>query len=175
MIEVALFEPEIAGNVGNIIRTCMCFNASLSIIGYIPFQINDKNLKRAGMDYAIGFPVKFYKSIEEFDIDHQDSDVIYITRYGEKNYSKFDLDARGRKICLMFGRESTGIPKEVLKKHLDKCARIPMVEDARSLNLSNSVAIVLSETQRQSEYEGLSEVETLKGAEFLKNWENPYK
>lgn len=175
MIEIALYEPEIAGNVGNIIRTCLCLNASLSIIGYIPFQLNDKTLKRAGMDYALNFPIKFYKDIDEFDNAHKDFKVIYVTRYASKSYSEFDLDSRNVDLCLMFGRESTGIPKEILQKHLSSCGRIPMVENARSLNLSNSVAIVLSEAQRQSEFMGLSKTESIKGKDFLKNWKNPLK
>lgn len=175
MIEISLYEPEIAGNVGNIIRTCLCLNASLSIIGYIPFQLSDKTLKRAGMDYAIGFPINFYKDINEFDNNHNNYDVVYITRYADKTYSDFNLDARNKNLCLMFGRESTGIPKEILQNHLSSCARIPMVENARSLNLSNSVAIVLSEAQRQSSFEGLSRIECIKGKDFLKNWKNPLK
>lgn len=174
MIEVCLYEPEIAGNVGNIIRTCLCLNARLSIIGYIPFQLNDKTLKRAGMDYAIGFPIKFYKDVAEFDADHKGVKVVYVTRYGEHTYSDFDLDERKGPVCLMFGRESTGIPKEVLKEHLAFCARIPMVPKARSLNLSNSVAIVLAEAMRQSSFDGLCRTETIKGADFLEKWVDPY-
>ncbi len=170
MIEVSLYEPEIAGNVGNIIRTCLCLGASLSIIGYTPFDITDKSLKRAGMDYALGFPIVKYPDIEAFDKAHVGKIVYYVTRYGVSCYAKRDLTGAGKDVCLMFGRESTGIPKEVLKDHLDMTVRIPMVAEARALNLANSVAIVLSECQRQRDFKGLSYLETIKGPDFLKNW-----
>lgn len=167
MIEISLYEPEIAGNVGNIIRTCMCLNASLSIIGYTPFDLSEKTLKRAAMDYAVNFKITRYRNIEEFDKAHQDIEVFYVTRYGTSNYAERDYKAAER-ICLMFGRESTGIPKEVLYEHLDHTVRIPMVPSARSLNLSNSVAIVLAEACRQRGFENLCPRETIKGADYLK-------
>ncbi len=170
MIEIALYEPEIAGNVGNIIRTCLCLGAGLSIIGYTPFDVNDKNLKRAGMDYAIGFPIKHYPDMALFDKNHQADAVFYVTRYGTSNYVERNIGNEGRDVCLMFGRESTGIPKDVLQKHLDHTVRIPMVREARALNLANSVAIVLAECQRQRGFAGLSREETIKGADFLKEW-----
>lgn len=175
MVEIALFEPEIAGNVGNIIRTCMCLNASLSIIGYIPFELSDRTLKRAGMDYAIGFPIVQYPNMEAFDKAHRGIKVFYVTRYSDICYASANIGNDNKDVCLMFGRESTGIPKDVLHAHLESCVRIPMVKEARSLNLANSVAIVLAECQRERGFEGLSETETIKGKDFLKNWTSKAK
>lgn len=169
MIEVCLYEPENPGNVGNIIRTCMCLNASLDIIGYTPVDLRQKTLQRAKLDYTTRMTL--YPTYEDFIKEKKDARIIYVTRYASKSYSSFDYRTDGdTPIILMFGRESTGIPKTILRNNLDSCARIPMIPNARSLNLADSVSLVLGECQRQRGFEGLSEKETLKGEDFILNW-----
>lgn len=167
MNRVVLFQPEKPSNVGNIIRTCMAFDCSLTIIGPLTFTLNDKALKRAEMDYAIGFEIERFETIDDFLKVHGDEDGYYVTRYSKKIYSEYDLSKVERNHWFMFGRESTGIPKDVLLKHYEKTMRIPMAIDARSLNLSNSVAIILSEAIRQQGFYSLSTEETIKGSDFI--------
>ena len=155
MINVVLFQPEKPQNTGNIMRTCVASGTKLHIIGPLTYKIDDKGLKRAGMDYLVGFNFEYYDSYEEFKNKNDNPVVHYITRYGKKAPSDIDF--------------STGIPKEILKDHLDYCYRIPMIEGVRSLNLSNCVAIVVYEILRQQKYVGLSSVETIKGESFLES------
>lgn len=170
MNRIVLFQPEKPANVGNIIRTCMAFDCKLSIIGPLSFELNDKNLRRAEMDYAIGFPIEMFSSLDEFYKAHPNEEGFYVTRYSDKVYSEYDVSDSSKNYFFMFGRESTGIPKDVLKSHLDHTMRIPMAINARSLNLSNSVAIVLSEALRQQDFPSLATIETIKGRDFLKNY-----
>ena len=167
MINVVLFQPEKPLNTGNIMRTCVASGTMLHIIGPLTYKIDDKGLKRAGMDYLVGFEYKYYDSYEEFVSKNNNPIVHYITRYGKKAPSDIDFSSINDDVYVMFGKESTGIPKEILKDHLDKCYRIPMIEGVRSLNLSNCVAIVVYEILRQRDYEGLSGVETIKGEDYL--------
>ena len=167
MINVVLFEPEKPLNTGNIMRTCVASGVKLHIIGPLTYKIDDKGLKRAGMDYLKGFSYGYYDSYEEFVNKNNSPTIYYITRYGKNAPSEIDFKAIDKDIYIMFGKESTGIPKEILKDNLEYCFRIPMVEGVRSLNLSNCVAIVVYEILRQRNYEGLSKVETIKGADFL--------
>lgn len=169
MIEVCLYEPENPGNVGNIIRTCMCLNASLDIIGYTPVDLRQKTLQRAKLDYTTR--MNLYPTYEAFLKEKKGAKIIYVTRYASKDYASFDYKTEGdTPVILMFGRESTGIPKTILRDNLDSCARIPMIPEARSLNLADSVSLVLGECQRQRGFEGLSKKETLKGEDYLINW-----
>lgn len=170
MNRIVLFEPEKPGNVGNIIRTCMALDAKLTIIGDLTFDVNDKTLRRAEMDYAIGFDIERVKTIDEFLEKHPDLEGYYVTRYSNKVYSDYDLSSITKNYFFMFGKESTGIPKEVLKEHFDHTMRVPMAIDARSLNLSNTVAIILSEALRQQNFPNLSTTETIKGKDFLANY-----
>ena len=165
---VVLYEPEKPSNVGNIIRTCSAFNARLIIIGNLTFELSDKSLKRAGMDYFIGFRIKRYETFDDF-FTYEKGDYFYVTRYSEKTYSEFDLSDVRKTNYFLFGKESSGLPKELLKSNYESCMRIPMAIDARSLNLSNSVAIVLSEALRQQDFFSLAKHETIKGEDFLKN------
>ena len=150
-------------------RTCVASGTKLHIIGPLTYKIDDKGLKRAGMDYLVGFEYEYYNSYEEFVIKNNNPSVYYITRYGKKAPSEINFRDINEDIYVMFGKESTGIPKEILKDNLDYCFRIPMVSDIRSLNLSNCVAIVVYEILRQRNYEGLSRVETLKGENYLED------
>lgn len=170
MNRVVLFEPEKPANIGNIIRTCMAFDCALTIIGKLTISLDEKALKRAEMDYAIGFEIERFDTIEDFLSVHGKEDGYYVTRYSEKTYSDFDLHEITSDHWFMFGRESTGIPKDVLKANYGKTMRIPMAINARSLNLSNSVAIILSEALRQQNYFSLATTETIKGRDFLKNY-----
>jgi len=170
MIHVILYQPEKPLNTGNIMRTCMASNTMLHIIGPLTYKIDDKGLKRAGMDYLKEVNFKYYDTYESFVKENNNPRVFYITRYGEKVHS--DINFQEDENCyIMFGKESTGIPKKILKDHLEDCYRIPMVEDARSLNLSNCVAIMVYEALRQKDYPNLSKYEVIKGKNFLQNYE----
>ena len=169
MINVVLFQPEKPLNTGNIMRTCVASGVKLHIIGPLTYKIDDKGLRRAGMDYLVGFNYEYYESYEEFVNKNNAPSVYYITRYGKVAPSEINFKNIKEDIFVMFGKESTGIPKDILKDHVDYCFRIPMIEGVRSLNLSNCVAIVVYEILRQRNYEGLSRVETIKGEDFLIN------
>lgn len=169
MIEVCLYEPENPGNVGNIIRTCMCLNASLAVIGYTPADLRKKTLERAKLDYTAR--LSLFPDYSTYLSQRKGALIVYVTRYGKKPYSSFDYRTKqGVPAVLMFGRESTGIPKSILRENLSMCARIPMVGEARSLNLADSVSLVLGECQRQRGFEGLSLEEVIKGPDHLKEW-----
>jgi tRNA (cytidine/uridine-2'-O-)-methyltransferase len=167
MIYIVLFEPEKPANVGNIIRTCMAFGTGLIIVGPLSFDLDDKSLKRAGMDYLVGFPIEQDKDLDEFYQKHGNQDVFYVTRYSKNIYTEADFSKLTGDLYLMFGRESTGIPHKVLLANYEKTLRIPMVPEARSLNLANSVAIVLAEAERQRKFFGLATREAIKGEDFL--------
>lgn len=171
MINVVLYEPEIPQNTGNIMRTCMAMNCRLHLIEPMGFKITDKSLKRAGMDYVKKLDYKIYPDWQTFYNMHEGS-YYYITRYGEKTPSEFDykLD-EGKDIYLVFGKESTGIDKHILHDNYDRCVRIPMVAEARSLNLSNCVAICVYEVLDQLGFPELSHTEVIKGKDFLQQFD----
>ena len=166
MINIVLFEPEIPQNTGNIMRTCAGTGAKLHLIRPLGFSLDEKSIKRSGVNYIEHCDYKIYDNIEEF-FNENDGEMFYLTRYGKKPHSSFDFTKINRDIYLIFGKESTGIPKEMLKDHLDRCFRIPMNGNIRALNLSNSVSIVLFEVLRQLDYPGLSKTETFKGENYL--------
>ena len=167
MIHVILYRPEKPQNTGNIMRTCVAINAHLHIIGPISFSIDSKDLKRVSMDYIENLKMDFYPTYEDFKSKFKGKDIFYITRYADKSYSSFDFSNPVDDIYVMFGRESTGIPHEILLEHKENLARIPMVPDARSLNLSNCVAIICYEILRQQNFPNLSTSEAIKGSNFL--------
>ena len=169
MLHIILYRPEKPQNTGNIMRTCVAIHAKLHIIGPLTFSIDSKDLKRVGMDYIDDLKMEYYEDYEDFVKRSQLDNVYYITRYSNKVYSSFDLSNPVDDIGLMFGRESTGIPHDILRDHPNKCMRIPMVPEARSLNLSNCVAIVAYEVLRQQKYHELSTSEAIKGEDFLIN------
>ncbi|MGI6608840.1 MAG: tRNA (cytidine(34)-2'-O)-methyltransferase [Erysipelotrichaceae bacterium] len=168
MIHIVLFEPEIPQNTGNIIRTAMATNSILHLIKPYGFVLNERHLQRASMDY-----IDKARIIEHLNWDcfistlKENDEVFYLSRYGHKYPASFDYSKVKGDIYLIFGKESTGIPKNILKSNLDKCIRLPMTENARSLNLSNTVAIMVYEVLRQLDYPGLSKDECQKGADFL--------
>lgn len=167
MINIVLFEPEIPQNTGNIMRTCVVFNMKLHIIEPIGFSLDEKHLKRAHMDYIDKLDYKIYKNWNEFYSKHNDGQYAYFTRYAMKSFDECKFDANQSNIYLVFGKESTGIDKHILKDNLEYCYRIPMIADARSLNLSNTVAIGAYECLRQIGFDGLSDREVIKGEDFL--------
>lgn len=169
MNNVILFQPEKPANTGNILRTIAATGAKLHIIGPLLFELNDESLKRAGMDYITTADFIYYDSLEDFFNKNKDITIHFVTRYGHKTCDSFDFSLPYEDYYVMFGKESSGIPKELLKNNLDKCIRIPMLPNARSLNLSNSVAIVLYEMLRQQEYYGLASDEQIKGDTWLED------
>lgn len=140
MIHVVLFEPEIPGNTGNIMRTCAGTDTKLHLIKPLGFSLEDKYVKRSGVNYIDKCDYKVYENIEEF-FKKNEGTYYFLTRYGTKSYTSFDYSNKNENIYFIFGKESTGIPKEILKKYLDHCMRIPMNSNIRALNLSNSVAL----------------------------------
>ena len=166
MIHVVLFEPEIPQNTGNIIRTCMAFGMKLHLIEPLGFYMDEKHLRRAGMDYIRDTDFTLWPDWKTF-AENNKGVYFYATRYGRKAPSDFDFQKITEDIYLIFGKESTGIPKEILRNDLLHCMRIPMVPSARSLNLSNCVAIVAYEVLSQRNYENLSGEEVIKGSDWL--------
>ncbi|MGN0804515.1 MAG: tRNA (uridine(34)/cytosine(34)/5-carboxymethylaminomethyluridine(34)-2'-O)-methyltransferase TrmL [Candidatus Coproplasma sp.] len=150
MFNVVLVEPEIPQNTGNIARTCAATGCVLHLIKPLGFEISDKYLKRAGLDYWQFVEVKIWESFEELERAYPSSRFYYYTtkarlRYDEAKYSDGDF--------LVFGKETKGLPEELLIKHPETCVRIPMIGQLRSLNLSNSVAIAVYEGLRQNGFE----------------------
>lgn len=169
MIHVVLYRPEKPQNTGNIMRTCVAIHACLHIIGPLSFSIDSKDLKRVGMDYIDDLKMFYYETYEEFAKQHGNEKIYYVTRYADNVYSSFDFSDPIKDIYVMFGRESTGIPHDILREHPDHLLRLPMVPEARSLNLSNCVAIIVYEILRQQKFPNLATSETIKGEDFLKN------
>ena len=167
MINIVLFEPEIPQNTGNIMRTCAGTEAKLHLIKPLGFSLEDRYLKRSGVNYIEHCDYTVYENYEEFLEKNKDGDFYYLTRYGKKTYSDFDFSNINKNIYLVFGKESTGIPKKILSNHLDRCLRIPTNGNIRALNLSNCVALVLFEVLRQQNFPNLSKVEIIKGEDYL--------
>lgn len=165
MNNIVLYQPEIPGNTGNIMRTCVATNTKLHLIKPFGFILDDAHLKRSGVNYIDKLDYEIYDSFEEFK-EKNSGVYYYFTRYGKRPHSDFDY-TNDENIYLIFGKESTGIPKEILKDDLDHCIRIPMTDNVRALNLSNSVAVAIYEVLRQQEYEGLLKTEPHKGADYL--------
>lgn len=175
MIHIVLYRPEKPQNTGNIMRTCVAIHATLHIIGPLSFSIDSKDLKRVGMDYIDDLKMNYYPTYEAFLAKHSSEDIYYVTRYSDKVYSSFDFSNQVKDIYVMFGRESTGIPHDILRSHPDRLLRIPMVPEARSLNLSNCVAIIAYEILRQQGFNNLSTSEAIKGSDFLYNEKHLYE
>ena len=166
MINVVLFEPEIPQNTGNIMRTCAGTGVMLHLIEPLGFKLDDAHIKRSGVNYIKHCNYKVYSNFDEF-MSENDGEFYFFTRYGHKPHTSFDFSDVNSNIYLVFGKESTGIPKEILKKHLDRCMRIPMNDNIRALNLSNSVAVGVFEVLRQQNYRDLLFDEPFKGKDYL--------
>ena len=154
IVNVVLFEPEIPQNTGNIMRTCVATGAVLHIIGPVGFDIDNPEFRRASTNHITWAEYTLYDSWQDF-ADKNDGEYFFMTRYGKVPPSDIDFKAipSDRNIYLIFGKESTGIPKEILKDNLDRCFRIPMTGECRSLNLSNAAAIAIYECLRQLDLE----------------------
>lgn len=168
MINVVLFEPEIPGNTGNIMRTCAGTGTKLHLIKPLGFSLDDKYVKRSGVNYIEHCEYTVYENFDDF-LSKNKGTYYFLTRYGKKPHDSFDYSNKNENIYLIFGKESTGIPKEILRNYLDNCMRIPMNENIRALNLSNSVAIMVYEVLRQQNYRDLLKKEPFKGEDYLEN------
>ena len=168
MINIVLYEPEIPGNTGNIMRTCAATNSTLHLIEPLGFALDEKQIRRSGVNYIDKVDYKTYIDYEDFTKENQ-GDYYYFTRYGTKLYSDIDFTDKDKNIYLIFGKESTGVPKEILHDNLDKCYRIPTSDNVRALNLSNCVALVTYEALRQQDFSGLLKYDPFKGKDYLKN------
>lgn len=151
-LNVVLLEPEIPQNTGNISRTCAVTGTTLHLIGPLGFSLEEKYIKRAGLDYWDILDLRYYDSYGDFLRENPGAEIYYLTTKADKKYS--DVKYPTRDCYIMFGKETGGIPDEILGNNKEKCIRIPMLnsERARSLNLSNSVAITVYEVLKQWNY-----------------------
>lgn len=158
-INIVMVEPEIPQNTGNIARTCAAIGAKLHLVKPLGFEINDKYLKRAGLDYWDKLEIEEHENLNEFlkKYNNELNKMFLVSTkskhtYSEVEYNKYD------EVFFLFGKETKGLPEELLKKYIDKAIRIPMKEGLRSLNLSNSVAIVVYEALRQNNFNELQQI-----------------
>lgn len=156
-VNIVLYQPEIPFNTGNILRTCVAFNANLHLIRPYGFFLNDKRMQKASTDYW-----KTFKLIEHDDFNsflktiNSNDEVYYLTKLGKKNLDQISFEINKTKaLYFVFGQETKGLPKILLNKNLDKCLRIPISLKSRCLNLSNSVACLIYEVMRQNNFKGL--------------------
>ena len=168
MINIVLYEPEIPQNTGNIMRTCAGTGVKLHLIEPLGFSLDDSKVKRCGVNYIEHCDYQTYKNYDEF-LSKNKGEFYFLTRYGTKTYSEFDFSNSNKNIYLVFGKESTGIPKDILTEHLDRCLRIPINKNIRALNVSNSVCIVLFEVLRQQNFSNLLTYDVFKGENYLIN------
>ena len=166
MIHIVLYEPEIPGNTGNIMRTCVATGAKLHLIEPLGFSLDEAHLRRSGVNYIDKLEYTVYKNFDEFKAKNKGT-YYYFTRYGHKPHTSFDYSNKDEEIYLIFGKESTGIPKQILRNDLDRCMRIPMTNNVRSLNLSNCASIVVYEVLRQQNYRDLLFDEPHKDKDFI--------
>ncbi len=151
-LNIVLVEPEIPQNTGNIARTCAATGAKLHLVRPMGFEVDDKKLKRAGLDYWYLLDITYYENLQDFYDKNPDGKFFYFTTKAQKRHSDAEYPDNA---YLVFGKETAGLPEELLLKNKESCVRIPMIDDARSLNLSNSVAIAVYETLRQWDYPAL--------------------
>ncbi|MEY8237176.1 tRNA (uridine(34)/cytosine(34)/5-carboxymethylaminomethyluridine(34)-2'-O)-methyltransferase TrmL [Lachnospiraceae bacterium 66-29] len=163
-LNIVLYEPEIPANTGNIGRTCVATGTRLHLIEPLGFLLNEKALRRAGMDYWPELEVVRYINWEDFLVKNPQAKIYMATTKGRHVYTDVSYEPD---CYLMFGKESAGIPEEILKEHPDTCVRIPMIGETRSLNLSNSAAIILYEALRQNDFQEMK----LQGELHHLNWD----
>ena len=157
-INIVLVEPEIPQNTGNIARSCAATGAKLHLVHPLGFSITEKQVKRAGLDYWDKVDIEEHTSFSAFleKYPPEANNMFFLTTKGQKCYSDVDY-SQMNDVFLLFGKETKGLPEDTLQKHIEKAIRIPMLPTLRSLNLSNSVAIVLYDVLRQTNFEGLEE------------------
>lgn len=163
-LNIVLFEPEIPANTGNIGRTCAATGTRLHLIEPLGFRLGEKEIRRAGMDYWKELDVTRYVNYREFREKNPGAKVYMATTKGKQVYTQVQYEPD---CYIMFGKESAGIPEEILVEHPQDCVRIPMIGETRSLNLSNSVAIVLYEALRQNQFDHMK----LEGELHRLSWE----
>ena len=170
MNNIVLFEPEIPQNTGNIMRTCVATNTKLHLIKPLGFVIDDAHLKRSGVNYIDKLEYTIYENWEDFESKNPGV-YYYFTRYGHKPHTSFDYSDTSKNYYFFFGKESTGIPPHILKPYIDRCMRMPMTDNVRALNVSNTVAIMVYEALRQQGYPGLLFDEPHKSKTFIEDSE----
>ncbi|WP_284037376.1 tRNA (uridine(34)/cytosine(34)/5-carboxymethylaminomethyluridine(34)-2'-O)-methyltransferase TrmL [Neobacillus sp. 114] len=154
-VHVVLYQPENPSNTGNIARSCAATNTNLHLIGPLGFSLEDKMLKRAGLDYWEFVNLVYYDSLDVFYEKNAGGEFYYVTKFGTKPHTTFDYSDTTKDYYFIFGRETTGLPKAVIEKNKDAALRIPMNDKVRSLNLSNTAAILIYEALRQQNYPNL--------------------
>lgn len=153
-VNIVLLEPEIPQNTGNIARTCAATGAALHLIKPLGFEIDDRKLKRAGLDYWHELDITYYENLEDFNTKNPDAEIYYFSTKAPRAYTEIEYPAP---VFLMFGKETKGLPEPLLEANLERTVRIPMREHLRSLNLSNSVAVGVYEVFRQHGFDTLAE------------------
>ena len=169
MINVVLYEPEIPANTGNIMRTCVATNSHLHLIKPLGFSLDEKYIKRSGVNYIDKCIYTVYENIDEF-FDKNKGEYYFLTRYGHKPHTSFDYSDTSKNYYFIFGKESTGIPPHILKPYIDRCMRMPMTDNVRALNLSNTVAIMTYEALRQQDFNDLLRYEPHKDKDIIANY-----
>ncbi|MFB4167025.1 tRNA (uridine(34)/cytosine(34)/5-carboxymethylaminomethyluridine(34)-2'-O)-methyltransferase TrmL [Virgibacillus sp. JSM 102003] len=154
-INIVLYQPEIPANTGNIARTCLATDATLHLIHPLGFSTDDKMVKRAGLDYWENVDIREYDSIQDLYATYPEGTFYYIENFGTKYYTEYDYSNSDEDLYFVFGRETDGIPKSLLEGKEDRCLRIHMSDKVRSLNLSNTSAIIIYEALRQRGFSGL--------------------
>ena len=161
MFHVVLVEPEIPQNTGNIARTCAATGASLHLIRPMGFEVDDKKLKRAGLDYWAKLDITYYDGLDDFFMKHPEAkdSIYYFSTKAPRAYTEVDYknEVPSTDVFITFGKESKGLPEELLYNNKERSVRIPMLSELRSLNLSNAVAIAVYELLRQDSFDGLQE------------------
>lgn len=153
-LNIVLYRPEIPANTGNIARTCAATETVLHLIRPLGFSTDDKMLKRAGLDYWQYVDVRYYDSIEEF-FEKTEGEYYFITKFGKNTHTDFDYSDRDQNYYYIFGRETDGLPDELIEQNPERCLRLPMTDVVRALNLSNTAAILVYEALRQQDYPGV--------------------
>lgn len=158
-INIVMVEPEIPQNTGNIARTCAALGAKLHLVYPLGFSISEKQVKRAGLDYWDKLEIEEHINFESFleKYKPEENNMFFVTTKGKQVYSDFDY-SKMEEVFMLFGKETKGLPEAILQKYIEKTIRIPMRPHLRSLNLSNSVAIVAYDVFRQAEFDGLEEI-----------------
>ncbi|MDC3417669.1 tRNA (cytidine(34)-2'-O)-methyltransferase [Aquibacillus salsiterrae] len=152
---IVLFQPEIPANTGNIARTCLATNTALHLIRPLGFSTDDKMLRRAGLDYWHDVDINYYDSLDDLYLSFPQGDFYYIENFGTKYYTDYDFSGTEQDLFFVFGRETNGIPKELLEGKEEKCLRVHMTDKVRSLNLSNTAAIIIYDVLKQQGFPGL--------------------
>ena len=151
-LNIVLIEPEIPQNTGNIARTCAAVGASLHLVEPMGFKVDDKKLKRAGLDYWHSLDITYYPNLDEFLRINEGQEMFFFSTKAQNCYTDIKYP---KKVFLVFGKETRGLPESLIEKNLDRAVRLPMRESLRSLNLSNTAAVAVYEVLRQRNFEGL--------------------